>query len=177
MVKGNNLVKKYIKYGIILIVIIGVLIVVNYITIPDMPSQIKNYLINQGYKKGEYDDLLVKNIGDKEYTFSLGDYSYTLDRETTNDGITKMLNATYNYKNESIIYSYRVYYSDYVNVYFKGNYKEEKFECEKEFSTASLSMEEQQNICDLARVDVQLFDLEAKTLFTKYKYIDYIKSK
>ena len=177
MEKENNFVKKYIKYGIILMAIIGIFIGLNYLIIPNMDSQIKEYLKKLGYAKGDYDDLLVKEIDDKIYTFSLGDYTYTLDRKNIDDSVEKSLTATFDYKSEEIVYSYRVYYSDSINVYFKGTYKDEEFTCEKEFSSATLSATEQDNICSLARIDVELFDIEAKTLFTKYKFIDYIKNR
>ncbi|MBR3660973.1 MAG: hypothetical protein IKN63_03610 [Bacilli bacterium] len=177
MKNETNYVKKYLKYGIILIIVIGLFMGLKYLLVPSMDSQIKEYLKDLGYIIGDYDDLLVKNVDDKKYTFSLGDYSYTLERDNFDDSLEKSLTATYNYKNESMVYSYRVYYSDSINVYFKGTYNNDNFACEKEFSSASLSEDEEENICSLAKIDIEMFKLEAETLFTKYKFIDYIKNR
>jgi len=170
--------KKYIKYAIILVIIIGVLLGLKYLLTPSMKTQIEEYLVSQGYNSTEYEDLYEKNdTENKKYSFSLADYTFMLNSDDDDNDMNKSLTATYNYKTESITYSYRVYNSESLNVYFKGTYKDEEFTCEKEFSSATISDVEQENICSLARIDIKMFDLQAKTLFTKYKYIDYIKNR
>ncbi len=169
--------KKYIKYIIILVILIGILIGINYFFKPSMDEQIKSYLINLGYSEGEDSNLLTKNDTNDSKLFSLGDYTLMLNKDEDINGMKTSLNATYDYKEENIIYSYRVNYSDTINVWFKGTYDKEKFICNKEFASAELSESQEKNICNLANTSIKLFDLEAKTLFKKYKFIDYIKNK
>ena len=134
--------------------------------------------MEKGFTTSEYEDLLVKQESStKKNSFSLGDYTYMLEVDEDKSGMKTSLNATYDYKTEGIIYSYRVNYSNNINVWFKGEYKDDNFTCNKEFSSATLSSSEQQNICNLASINVKIFNLEAKTLFTKYKFVDYIKNR
>ncbi len=169
--------KKYLVF-IILAIIFGLLFLIKYFNNPDIGSQLKEYLLENGYKETEYENILLKNDSlTKKHTFSLDDYTYMLNIEDKIDVMPTSLNATYNFKSEDLIYSYRINYKDNVNVYFKGTFKDDKFTCNKEFSTSSLTDKEINNICDLIEVDIKLFDIEAKTLFTKYKFIDYIKNK
>ena len=165
--------KKYIKYIIIIVIIVLGIIGINYLFKPSMDDQIKNYLVNLGYQKGEDENLYIKN----DKSFSLGDYTFMMEKDDKVNDMETSLNATYDYKKESIVYLYRVNYSNSVNVLFKGEYKDEKFTCEKEFSSTELSDVSKNNICNLASTSVKLFELEAKTLFTKYKFVDYIKNK
>ncbi len=170
--------KKYIKFLIILVVIVGVIAGVNYFFKPSMKEQIKSYLISKGYLESEYEDLLVKEDSSiKKTSFSLGDYTYMMEINDIKNNMETSMNATYDYKSEEIIYSYRVNYKNNINIWFKGEYKDDNFTCDKEFSSATLSASEQKNICDLALVNLKLFDLEAKTLFSKYKFVDYIKNR
>lgn len=171
--------KNYIKYIIILVVIFGIILGANYLFKPSMDSQISDYLLEHGFiKDPEYENLFVKEENEnKTNSFSLGDYTFMLNVDEERDGMQTSLNATYDYKEENIIYSYRVNYDNNVNVYFKGNYKDQNFVCEKEFSSHTLSESEKENICNLAEVNIKIFELEAKTLFTKYKFVDYIKNK
>ncbi len=171
--------KKYIKYIIILIVIIEILFFINYFFRPSVDDQIKSYLINIGYKESdEYDNLYVKNdSSSKTHSFSLNDYTLMLNQDDSLNDMFTSLNATYNYKKENIIYSYRVNYSNTINVWFKGTYENEKFTCEKEFSSTELTENDKTSICNLANSSIKIFELEAKTLFSKYKFVDYIKNK
>ena len=170
--------KKYILYIVVIIAIIGLLFGLNNALKPSMKEQIKNYLLENGFSMSEYNDLLVKQeSASKKKSFSLGDYTYMLEVNETKSGMTTSLNATYDYKLENIIYSYRVYYDNNINIWYKGEYKDGSFTCDKEFSSTSITSSEQSNICELANINIKLFELEAKTLFTKYKYVDYIKNK
>lgn len=167
--------KTYFKYCLILIVIVGVIFLLNHFTTLNTDVQIKDYLIDKGYKESEFENLLVKQESDtKKKSFSLADYTYML--ESINNDIDSSLNATYSFKDETLVYSYRINYNS-VNVWFKGSYNNDNFICDKEFSSETLSNDDIDNICNLANIEVKLFELEAKTLFTKYKYIDYIKNK
>ena len=170
--------KKYIKYMIILVIIVGILIGVNYLFKPSVKEEIESYLIKNGYVEGEYTDLYVKKESDsKTNSFSLGDYTLMTNIDDTVGGMNTSLNATYDYKTEIITYSYRVNYDESLNVWFKGTYQDNNFTCDKEFSSSTLTESSIENICSLANTSIKLFDLEAKTLFTKYKYVDYIKNR
>ena len=168
--------KKYIKYIIIIGLIIGIILGLRYLLTPSMDTQIKNYLIKKGYSESEYENLLEKNESNKKKSFSLADYTFMLNITETNS-YNSVLNATYDYKDDSLIYSYRIKYSDSVNVWFKGSYNDDKFVCEKEYSNASLNSSNIDTICNLINTNIKIFDLEAKTLFSKYKYVDYMKKK
>ena len=169
---------KNLKFIIVFILLIVVLIIGNKVLTPNMDSQIKKYLIELGFKETEYEGLLKKSdVNNRELSFSLLDYTYMINVVDNISGMTSDLNATYYYKDEKIIYSYRVNYSDTVNIYFKGEMKDDDFTCNKDFSSAKLGETEKNNICELASINLKLFELEAKTLFQKYKFVDYIKNK
>lgn len=167
--------KIYFKYCLILIVIVGGIFLLSHFTTPNTDIQIKDYLIDKGYKESEFENLLIKQESDtKKKSFSLADYTYMI--ESSSNDIDSSLNATYSFKDETLVYSYRINYNS-VNVWFKGSYNNDNFICDKEFSSETLSNNDIDNICNLVNIEVKLFELEAKTLFTKYKYIDYIKNK
>ena len=119
---------KYIKYVIIIIVLIGVFSLINYLLKPDMDTEIKNYLIKNGYTETEYEGLLEKVVNvNQTNSFSLLDYTYMINSNDKIDGMNSSLNATYNFKNENIIYSYRINYNNSANIYFKGTYSKDNF--------------------------------------------------
>ena len=169
--------KKYIKYIIIIVIIVLVIIGINYLLRPSMDKQIKDYLINMGYTKSEDENLYIKNTNNETKSFSLGDYTFMIEKNDIVNEMETSLNATYDYKKENIIYSYRVNYGNSVNVFFKGEYDGKNFTCNKEFSSTELSDNSKNSICNLASTSIKLFELEAKTLFSKYKFVDYIKNK
>ena len=100
-----------------------------------------------------------------------------LEVDETKNGMKTSLNATYDYKEEKVTYNYRVNYSNNINIFFRGEYKDNNFSCDKDFSSAALGASEQTSICELASINVKIFELEAKTLFEKNRFVDYIKSK
>ena len=153
---------KYIKYLVILVIVIGLIWGLNTLLTPSMHDQIKNYLESNGFEESEYTDLLVKQDeynNNKKISFSLGDYTYMMEVNDTKNGMETSLNSTYDYKEEKVIYSYRVRYSNSVNVWFKGEKKDDDFTCDKEFSSASLSTSEVNNICQLAKINVTTSDI------------------
>ena len=169
---------KYIKYLIIVLVVLGIFLGINYFLKPNTSEQIKSYLIEKGFSQSEYENVLEKvESNTKKTSFSLGDYTYMLEVDETKNGMKTSLNATYDYKEEKVVYNYRVNYSNNINILFKGEYKNDNFTCDKEYSNATLSASEQSSICELASINVKLFELEAKTLFEKNKFVDYIKNR
>ncbi len=167
---------KYIKYLIITLIIIGVIFGINYLLTPSMDTQIENYLIKKGYSKTNIEKLLEKQESStKKYSFSTATYTFMMELEENQEELTSSLNATYDFTDESLIYSYRIGYKDSLNVLFKGSYNDGNFVCEKEFSTATLSSNNKELFCSLAKTNIELFDLEANTLFKNYKLINYMK--
>jgi len=168
---------KYIKYGIIIIIFIIALSIINKVMKPNMDTQITNHLINKGFEKSEY-GLFIKEDDDEnsKTLFSIADYSLMKNIDENDKGVNYSLNATYYYKNNNLIYSYRVTYNNSYNVYFKGEYDGENFICEKEFSNATLTSKERENICSLAKTNVKTFFIDAKSLFSN-NYINYMKQK
>ena len=168
---------KYIKIIIIVLVVFIVLYVLTSLITPNMDKKISDYLQKQGYKVSNDDvNLYVKTVNDTTYTFSLAGYTYKEEIEEKISGVLTSLNATYTYKDDSLIYTYRMNDNTNMNVLFKGTYNDKNFICEKEFSTASFSDNEKKSICDLIEIRIKNFNLEAKTLFASYEYIDYMKN-
>ena len=169
--------KKYIKYIIIIVIIVSLIVVFNLLFKPSMDKQIISYLENLGYTESVDENLYIKIESDSTKSFSLGDYTFMMNKDDKTNGMETSLYATYNYKEENVTYSYKVYYENVANVLFNGTFDGENFTCNKEFSSTELSESNKNNICNLANTSVKLFELEAKTLFTKYKFVDYIKNK
>ena len=169
---------KYIYLIIGIIIIVVVLSLINHFSHFDLNNQIKKTLLEDGFVATAYDDLFIKNEDDnKSYSFSIANYTYMLEVDDGNNGINSSLNATYDFKDNTLIYSYRVNYLDRVNVLFKGTYNEENFTCDKEFSNASLSNSEKETICSLAENNIKIFKIKANSLFNNYKIINSMKQK
>ena len=167
---------KYIKYGIIIIIILIIMFILNKTVNSSINTQITNYLIDKGYIVSDDNNLLIKQVSEQEkLKFSLADYSLIKNVEENNDGVNYSLNAIYYYNQEHIIYSYRVTYNNSYNANFKGDYNDNNFTCEKEFSSAILSDNDKENICNLVKINLNIFNLEAKTLFTSNKIITHFK--
>lgn len=169
--------RKYLKYILIVVFLIITLILLKLFIKPNRDKQLKDYLIEKGFNTSEYENLYIKEEGNKKKSFSLADYTYMLEVVENTGGMVTTLNATYDFKTEDISYSYRVNYSNSVNVYFKGNYNDDNFTCEKEFSAVTLNDNEKENICNLAKYQLNIFNLEGKVFFEKYMFVDYIKNK
>ena len=169
--------QKYIKYGIILIVVLVVLIVLKYLLTPDMNTQLKNDLLKQGYVQSS-DTLFVKNnIKGYENSFSLADYTFMQKVDETSSGVNSYFFKVYDYKDEKITYNYRVTHSEGVNIIYRGSYTKDNFVCNKEFSTGKLTESEKNSFCELIKIGCETFEYEAKNLFSKNKFIKYIKEK
>lgn len=168
--------KKYIKYIIILGFITLGIVLINHYFSPNIDDQIIDYLQEKGYSKSK-NNLLVKQENNRTLSFSSALYTFMLNVDEDKNDMNMSTNATYDFKNESLVYTYRIRYSNSVNVIFKGIYNDNNFICEKEFSTGTLSSDDIKTICSLAEYNIKIFKLEANTLFTKYKYIQYMKNK
>ncbi len=170
--------KKYIKYIVIVIILLVIFSLVNKYLQPSVDTEIEKVLLEKGFVESEYENLYVKEESNtKKYSFSTSDYTYMVNVEDVNGLITSSLNATYSFSGDSIIYSYRLTSKDTYNTLFKGTYDGENFSCEKEFSNAGVSSSEKENMCTLIETNVRLFYTESKTLFSNYKLIQYMKQK
>lgn len=166
---------KYIKYGIIFILLIIALYLLNNVLGKDTNTLIKDYLINSGYKEVGNNTLSKIISYSTSNQFSLDNYTLMQKIDEEENGIKNSLNATYDYKTHELIYNYRIEYSDNINVLFRGEYIEDNFTCDKEFSTASLSSSEINNTCSLIKIKIERFYNEAEVLFTNYNYIKYME--
>ena len=167
------------KYVKILIIVIGILVIIsilNHFITPKMDVQIKNHLINLGYLENEDKTLFTKKESEnKKNSFSIADYTFMQDSQLYSDSFYSSLNATYNYKDEKTIYNYRMTDETSANVLFNGSNSKDGFVCEKEFSTITFSTAKKESACNIIKSQIEIFELEAKTLFPNYKYIEYIK--
>lgn len=166
---------KYLKYGIVFILLIILLYLLNSVLEKDSAMEIKNYLINSGYKEIGNNTLSKILSYSTSNQFSLNNYTLTQKVEENSNNIKSSLNATYDYKTHELIYNYRIEYSDNINVLYRGEYKNDSFTCDKEFSTASLSTSEINNTCSLVKIKVERFYNEAEVLFPNYNYVKYME--
>ena len=166
---------KYIKIGIIIIIILLIMYIVKVALTPSMETQITNYLINKGFEQSD-NNLLIKQEDNNKMLFSTADYTLMKNSDEEENGVNYSLNASYYYKNENVLYSYRVTYNNSYNVYYKGEYDGENFTCEKEFSNAKLGSKENENICNLAEHSIKIFYLDARLLFANNNYLKYMKN-
>lgn len=160
---------------ILIIIVIGI---VYYFYKPDTANEIKNYLLNSGYVVDSSEPSLLSkrtasNIVDY---FSLTDYTLNEEREEESSNISSILNQTYDFKNPRVYYNYHITYSDNINVIFKGEYQDNHFTCEKEFSTASLSSNDIDNTCNLIKIRVSDFYNSSAVLFNNYEFIKYMQN-
>ncbi len=167
--------QKYIKIGIIFLIVLGVLVGLKYLLTPSMDLQMKNILLKNGFAESS-DTLFIKKTDDGENSFSLADYTYMQKNDKMVNGVETYLYKIYNYKDKKITYTYRITYQSKVNILFRGNYTKDNFVCEKEFSTGTLTTSEKESFCNLAKLGCETFSYEAENLFTN-KYKDYIRNK
>ncbi len=184
--------KKYSKIIIIFTIILIAIIVLKFITNVPVPTKISNYLVENGYIKNN--DLFSKQISDlslNEYQyyvsknipatysinyFSIGNFRLTKNLDNYQDKITTSLTEIYDYKDNSLTYTYRITSND-VNAIFKGEYKEtnKEFICQKEFAYGVITNSFQNTICEGIELQVSNFSLEAKLLFKNATFINYMK--
>ena len=125
---------KYLKYGIIFVIVIIVLYLVNYFLTNDTNEDIKKYLISTGYKE-DVDNSLYKSINNSTMdSFNLADYTLMRRIEENEDDVSSLYNGTFSFKNDQLIYNYRIEYGNNINILYRGNYDGDTFNCDKEFS-------------------------------------------
>lgn len=171
---------KGLKIGIIVIVGVIILFLITKFLDQDIPTQMKNYLLNNNYVISSEDDtLLFKRVSSSTINyFSLADFTTTQNIESDDDGIESSLSIKYSFQSHDIIYNYNVRYSDNINVLYRGSYDEENgFDCNKEFSTAQVSEMDINNTCNLIQIKVERFYNESEVLFNNYKFVEYMEKK
>ena len=167
---------KYIKYVIIIGIILIVMYIVKVVFTPSMETQITNYLISKGFEQSDNNLLIKEEDENNKMLFSTADYTLMKNFDEEQNGVNYSLNASYYYKDENVLYSYRITYNDSYNVYYKGEYDGENFTCEKEFSNAKLGTKDNENICNLAEHSIKIFYLDARLLFANNNYLKYMKN-
>ena len=169
--------EKYLKYLLIFIILIGLVGIINFFIKPINSDTITNYLLNMGFTEDVNDNTYLTKYLSSSTTnhFSVADFSYEQEIDETVSGVDSSLYQVYNFKNHSLIFNYRVTYSNNINVIYKGSYNNNSFVCEKEFSTATLDNESEKNTCSLVKLKVQRFYDEANVLFNNHKYIKYME--
>ncbi len=185
--------KKYKKLIIVFLIVIAIIVLLSIIIKPNIEERITSYLLKQGYtnngdlyekqistlKKEEYDyyvSLKVPVTYSKE-SFSIATFRLTRNIEDYQEGVTSSLTETFDYRDNSLIFTYRISY-DAVNAIFKGEYdrETEEFICEKEFSYGVLANNFQSTTCNLIKQQVEEFASDSILLFPNYEFIDYMAS-
>ena len=170
--------QKYLKLGFIFIVTLLILIILNNLLKTPIDVKIKKYLLNSGYViDSEDDDLLHKYMsGNTINYFSLADYTLNQSIEDSNKDVSSSLSQTYDYKEHVIKYNYHANYANNTNIIIRGEYKDNEFTCNKEFSSTSFSGSDISNTCGLIKIKVERFNSEANVLFNNYEFIEYMES-
>ena len=185
--------KKYKKLIIVFLIVIAIIVLLSIIIKPNIEERITSYLLKQGYtnngdlyekqistlKKEEYDyyvSLKVPVTYSKE-SFSIATFRLTRNIEDYQEGVTSSLTETFDYRDNSLIFTYRISY-DAVNAIFKGEYdrETEEFICEKEFAYGVLANNFQSTTCNLIKQQVEKFASDCILLFPNYEFIDYMAS-
>lgn len=169
---------KTVKFGIIFFLLLILALLLNLLFTSSNQDNLKDYLLNKGYILENDDETrFFKVIDDKTIDyFSISEYTMTRNINDKNDSFEYSLTIKYDYKNHEITYNYRITYGNNTNVIFKGNYLEDEFTCDKEFSTVSLSQDEIQSNCDLIKIKVEWFKKEAEVLFSNYRLVEYMEN-
>ncbi len=172
---------KYIKILIIFISIIILLFIIKIIINGNTRDNIKNYIESNGYILNSDNIYEKRNSSltkeDYDYYVKLGsDASYSIDTFDQNnfwiirntyeyiDNLESNLIATFDYKNNSLIYTYRIT-KDNVNVIYRGNYNNDNFTCDKELSSGVVLNENGEIICKKIEISILKFNLESRTFF------------
>ncbi len=186
--------KKYFKFIIIFLVILILLVTLRFILGKKTPDKITDYVISVGYQKDENGlyvkensnitkaeyDLLVNLNKDANYsvnTFDLYNYELTKDEYEYKNKVSMSLIQTYNYKDRSLIYTYRINGED-MNVLYMGDYyyETDEFTCSKELSYGVTLSDTEQVICNRIKLSVLNFALEAGTFFKNAEFDNYIRN-
>lgn len=169
---------KTVKFGIIFFALLIVLIILNTVMSGSSQDRIKSYLISMGYIEESDDETRLFKLSDNttiDY-FSIAEYTLTRNINDQNDSFKYSLSMKYDYKNHELIYNYHTTYSNNINVIFKGSYINDDYVCDKEFSTASLTSSEINNVCSLIKIKVESFYKETQILFNNYRLIEYMEN-
>lgn len=182
------------KLLIILIIIFTILVLLRFITREDKSDKIGNYLISKGFIKEEDSTLYHKQLSDmtiNEYEdkvnnkqnstyemlyFNTNNYNYMKDKMTYEDDISKSFNPTYNYKDNTLTYVYRINMYN-TNIIIEGEYdtNTEEFTCNSTFASEINIDNAENDICDSIKYDVIDFSYEALTLITSTDILNDMK--
>lgn len=184
-----------VKRNIILVLIGSVLCfaIISFFVRKDSEDLITSYITGIGFSN-DTGTLYIKKISlndidtfekeksegiDTNYEvlyFNTDTYQLTKDRLEYSSKINKSFNSTYDYKNESLTYVYRINVYN-TNVIIEGKYDNKRFTCDSTFSYQIDINNSLDDICRKVKLDVIQFDYEAKTLIDNIKILELIKNK
>lgn len=182
---------KYIKIGIIIVIVTIIALIIKMFLTGNTEDKIFDYIENQGYTLNE-NGLYEKNINnlteeDYNYYVSLNtniDYgkdtfdpkNFQIIRNSFEyqDKLTSNLIATYDYTNSTLIYTYRIM-GDNLNVIYRGDYNNQKFNCTKELASGVVLNKSDDLICKKVEISILKFNLEATTFFKNANFDKYLK--
>lgn len=120
----------------------------------------------------------IKNNIESEYEihyFNTKKFEYTKNKITHKNNITKDYTPTYNYKNNIITYTYRIYYES-TNIIFEGEYniKNKKFTCTPTFYYLVNIENIKEEICNKIKTESEIFNNEISIFIKDPKTLKYI---
>lgn len=182
------------KILVIILIIFIVLVLLRFIMREDKSDKIGNYLIGKGFVKEEDSTMYHKQISDitmdeyedkvnnKENTsyemlyFNTYNYHFIKDKMIYEDDISKSFNPTYNYKDDTLTYVYRINMYN-TNIIIEGSYDNntEEFICNPTFASEIDIDNAKEDICNSIKYDVIDFNYEALTLITSTDILNEMK--
>lgn len=187
---------KKVKIGIIIFSIFLILLIISSLIKKFSENKVVNYIESIGFVQDDSSSLFFKQISDLSFEdynnkknndinasyemlyFNTYTYQLTKDKLEYSNKITKSFNPTYDYINDSLIYTYRINLND-TNIIIDGEYsaEDDNFTCNIVFSYNIDIDSAFKDICEKIKYDVKDFNYEAITLIKKASIIDIIKSK
>ncbi len=183
---------KYVKIGIVFILIVIVFAIIKVIINSNIDDKILKYIEQNGYKlnndgmyekysngsEDEYNNNVSKGVNSTYSKDVFDQYNYQITRDTYeyNQGLTSNLIATFDYTDSSLIYTYRINdNSGNINVIYMGDYNDDKFTCSKELSAGVVLSDDEKVICDKIEISILRFNLESRTFFKNADFATYMK--
>lgn len=185
----QNSKQKYIKFGIIFLIILIIGLVVKFVFESQTKDKIFDYVEQEGYVLNQYGlyektssvmtkedyDYYVSSNQKAEYTkdtFDPANFQMIRNTYEYQDKLTSNLVATYDYKDKTLIYTYRVE-GDNVNIVYMGNYNQDKFTCEKGVSVG-VNINSDTVVCKKIELSILNFNLESLTFFKNANLANYM---
>ena len=182
------------KILVIILIIFIILVLLRFIMRENKEDKIGSYLISKGFLKEEDSTMYHKQVSDitieeyenkvnnKENTtyemlyFNTYNNHFIKDKMIYEDDITKSFNPTYNYKDDTLTYVYRINMYN-TNIIIEGSYNNntEEFICNPTFASEIDIDNAKEDICNSIKYDVVNFNYEALTLITSTDILNEMK--